>query len=202
MKDAFGVERISKIAMMPVYHGTTAAGAAKLGRYVRAKDPSKSAWRSLTGKPRTDGTPGNPGESRPDGLYVTPYRSKAEGYSLTGRSPNKGGIEQGSSKGKLLTFNAVGVKPKYRDPVQGESIYDPRELGAPLKTETVKRSKVRRTDAQRIEAYQVERDAAILRDRKAGRSSPGESTTAEYQARGRKRVLQSGPAPRSMNDFV
>lgn len=120
MKDAFGV--VSKIAMRPVYHGTTPSGAAKLKRYIRAKDPSKSSFQFYD----------VPGDTRARGLYTTTERSVAENFSPAGRD---GGLK--SSKGKVLMFNSVGVKPKYKG--GWEETYDPKELGPPLSTTNINR---------------------------------------------------------------
>lgn len=123
MRDAFGVERdtVSKIAMRPVYHGTSPAGATKLKRLISSHTPGTASFKTYD----------IPGDHRPAGLYTSTKRSIAENYSAAGKD---GGLR---GKGKVLVFNSVGVKPKYRSPM--EEIYDPKDLGMPVATRSINR---------------------------------------------------------------
>lgn len=120
MRDAFGV--VSKIALRPVYHGTSPAGATKLKRLLSSKTPATAGFKTYD----------VPGDPRPRGLYTSPKKYVAEDYSSAGKA---GGRTQ--KRGKVLMFNSVGVKPKYKD--NWQEIYDPKDLGAPLSTSNVRR---------------------------------------------------------------
>lgn len=198
MRDAFGVERVSKIAMRPVYHGTSTAGATKLRRYIKAKDTTKSSFKFVTGKPRADGTRGNAADDRPQGLYTTTDRHYASTYAVTGRSPDRGGLLMNGKKGKVLTFNSVGAKAKYR--TSNEEIYDPKDLGAPLAAASVKRSSQGKDTMRRIQESDKKLDADIVRDRARGIDVPYLKTSKEIQALNRKRVLGYKPKKRSFMD--
>lgn len=128
---AFGVEHVSKIAAMPVYHGTTKAGAKAIrrGKFV-----------SMTGKER-DGGMRNPLDLRPEGIYTTNDKRLATDFALSGRTPKRGsGAARQPLRGKVVAWNAVGVKPKYRHRYGDESdeiIYDLKSLGPPMSETTV-----------------------------------------------------------------
>ena len=182
---------VSKIALQPVYHGTSATGATKLLRYIKSHEPSKSSFKFVTGKPRADGSPGNPSDPRPEGLYTTQYKYKADDYALTGRSPSHGGIEQRTKRGKTLMFNAVGAKPKYRG--DGEAIYDPKDLGAPLATHDIKRTRMMRPRFNETVANIEQHDKAMVAARAKGEHlgdpwSP-QKTSAETRADRRKAIF-------------
>lgn len=200
MKDAFGVERdvVSKIAMRPVYHGTTPAGAAKLKRLISAKDTTNSAFKFSVGKPRADGTRPVQSDTRPEGLYTTTSRESAEHYATTGRSPDRGGLGLHSKKGKVMVFNSVGVKPKYRGP--GEEIYDPKELGMPVNIHSTKRSAVGRAKQKAVEENDKNVDASILQARANGSTAPYK-TSKETFAANRKKVLGYKP-PKPMQGIT
>jgi hypothetical protein len=195
-----GRSRVSKIAMRPVFHGTTIRGATKLKRFIKAKDTSKSAFKYVVGKPRTDGTPGNAYDSRPEGLYTTRHRTMAEGYSLSGRSPDVGGVESfREKKGKVLVFNSVGVKPKFK--TEGEEIYDPKELGAPLKT-----FNVNRRNSEAFKTWRKQRadddhtyDKQIIAARKGVRRHKDKVKVGRKTG---KKVFSTGPEATEIRDSV
>ena len=131
MRDAFGVERVSKIAMQPVYHGTSPKGL-------------KAIYR---GKFKTmfDG--------EREGIHTTPNRRMAEFYSLKGNSHDNI-YRRAPHKGRVAVWNAAGVKPKYkgtmvRDFQTTEAVYDPKELGKPLRTWVTSRKEDRAEIAAR-----------------------------------------------------
>ena len=125
-------QKVSKIAMRPMYHGTTVKGARAImrGKYVSHMASDRGGL-----------------VDRPAGLFVTPSRDLAERYALSGRSgTNRGELSTlHQKKGKVLVYNAVGVKPKYSD-LKGErfrgireEIYDPKSLGPPTRIDGVNR---------------------------------------------------------------
>ena len=122
--------KVQKFAVQPVYSGTTAKGARAIAR----------------GRMRSFHAERHPG--RPTGVWTTPDRGVAELYAVSGRGAKNEGmaILPRKPKGKIITWDASGTKPRYigRD-VDGtrEAVYDPKELGAPLSVQGVKRSRSR-----------------------------------------------------------
>lgn len=213
---------VSKIAMRPVYHGTTKAGATKLKRLISSKTPDTASFKYVVGKPRTDGTKPKAGDTRPEGLYTTTSRESAEHYSITGRSPDSGGLSPRNNRGRVMVFNSVGVKPKYAG--MGEEIYDPKKLGHPLAVRSFKRAKEGKAELKRKETMDRVHDEGVADFR--GRAHPAENyfasirygesngwkSTAEIRAAGRKKIFGDQPKPRKRaqppaggwpkNDFV
>lgn len=173
--------RVSKIAMQPVFHGTSAAGATKLVRHIKSKTPDTSSFKFVTGT--RAGKMG--GDSRPSGLYTTTRRGDAEEYAVMGRSPQHSGLGFNRKNGKVLMFNAVGVKPKHRNPY--ESVYDPRDLGLPLATSSVKR---RNLPSVKTLGSRVEPDAAAIRGNRRAVLS------------GKQKSVEDHSPPNSVGDFV
>ena len=137
MLNAFGVDEVSK-ANIPVFHGTTKAGAKaiKRGKFISAVGRKRTgSIKSVASQPHKD--------FRPEGIYTTASRSTADHYSSAGRSPVTRNMSARTildeighpyrNKGRVLRFEAEGKKPLYTDESH-EIVFDPKELGKPEKT--------------------------------------------------------------------
>jgi hypothetical protein len=147
-KDMKNFGDISKIAMQPVYHGTSAKNAARL--------MAGKKW-NVSGKKYAD---------EPKRLIFTASQEKKEvanlfGVMRTARSKHAkvGTIHDRDPKPKkarVLTYNAVGVKPVHTNMM--ERVYDAESLGRPLAShkipsgEDIERNYVRTKQATGIEA--------------------------------------------------
>lgn len=80
-------------------------------------------------------------------------------------------MKEGEKRGKVLMFNAVGVKPKFVG--DNEKVYDPRELGRPLSVRNVKQSKKgKKAMRERKPPNAAANRRAVLTDTRTGDDFP------------------------------
>lgn len=205
MISAFGVqhEEISK-AKLPVFHGTTKAGAKaiKQGKFVSGVGRKrKGSIEDVASQPHSD--------FRPEGIYTTADRSYADMYAASGRVPNKNTGFIGSlpknpykGKGRVLRWNAKGKHPLYTDR-ESEIVFDPKDLGKP---------KVKRSRGLAVKAKAGGKKYALVPERRSVRVLPRKkferawadvaSGNGKWGKKSKKRAARAGKKMEGMSQKV